>query len=313
MHRPAVILTAAILLCALSAPAQITPASKPSTPGQSAGVPEAAAANPSGASATPEQAALLKSTEAFLRNLFAWGPETKVQLGPLQPSPAPDFYGVPVRVTTGGQTDGGMVYVSKDGKTVFRGDLFRTTDDPFAEDRAHIHLDGNPYKGPKDAKVVVVEFSDFQCPHCRQLYEALKTIEPNYPQVRFVFKDFPLVEIHSWAETAAVGARCAYMQSPDAFWKVHDEIFDNQEIISPENVWQKMVDFAGDAGLDTNAFKTCLASDEAKKAVGANLDEGTALGVNSTPTVYVNGRPDIGGDPALLEHYIKFEMALQGK
>ena len=302
MHRPALIF-AVILAAATSTFAQSAPPSAPPLAS-----PESSSPAP-----TPEQAALLKTTESFLRDLFAWGPDSKVELGPLKPSPSPDFYTVPVRVTTNGQSDAGSVYVSKDGKTVFRGDMYNTSTDPYAEDRAKIHLDGNPSKGPADAKVVVVEYSDFECPHCREFYEAFKTIKPAYPQVRFVFKDFPINQIHPWAETAAIGARCAYMQSPDAFWKVHDEIFENQDLISAENVWDKLVSFAADAGLDPAAFKTCLASDEPRKIVEANRDEGIAVGVESTPTVYVNGRPDVGGDPNLLQQFIKFELAAHPK
>lgn len=256
---------------------------------------------------------MLKTTGSFLRKLFAWGSDAKVDLGPLQASPSPDFYVVQVRVTLNGQTDAGTVYVSKDGKTLFRGDMYDTSSDPYAEERAKIHLGGNPFRGPVDAKVVVVEYGDFECPHCRELYEVFKTVMPAYPQVRFVFKDFPLTQIHPWAETAAIGARCAYMQSPEAFWKVHDDIFENQDLISPENIWDKLVGFAADAGLDTNAFKACLASAAAQKAVDANHDEGAALGINSTPTVYVNGRPDIGGDPALLQQFIKYELVAHPK
>jgi protein-disulfide isomerase len=292
MHRPALLILAAALFAAPFSQAQSTPSSP---------------------AASPDQAAILKSTESFLRNLFAWGSDAKVDLGPLQPSVSPDFYNVPVRVTVNGQTDAGSVYVSKDGKTIFRGDMYTTSADPYADDRAKIHLADTPSRGPADAKVVVVEYSDFECPHCRELYENLKTVEPAYPQVRFVFKDYPLVQIHPWAETAAIGARCAYMQSPSAFWKVHDAIFENQDVISPENVWDKLVGFATDAGLDPAAFKSCLSSDDAKKAVDADRAEGDALGVQSTPTVFVNGRPDVGGDKALLEQFINFELAAHPK
>ena len=265
------------------------------------------------APAPANETQLLKTTEAFLRNLFAWGPQFDVRLGPLAPSASPDFYTVPVRVTYTGQTDEGTVYVSKDGKSLLRGDMFDTAVDPFAADRAKIHLDGNPSKGLADARVTVVEYSDFQCPHCRELYVNLKTIEPEYPQVRFVFKDFPITQIHPWAETAAIGARCAFMQSPAAFWTVHNSIFDNQDIISAENVYEKLVDYATQTGLNADSFKACLASDDAKKIVEANRDEGIALGVNSTPTVYVNGRPVIGGDKNMIEQFIKFELAAHPK
>jgi protein-disulfide isomerase len=267
---------------------------------------------PAAVSTSPEDAALLKSTEAFVRKLFAWGPDIKVKLGPLTQSTAADFYLVPVEVTLNDQKENGEVYVSKDGKTLLRGEIFDMHADPFADNIGKIHLDGSPSKGPADASVTVVEFADFECPHCRELYEALPAIEAKYPQVRFVYKNFPLTQIHPWAETAAIGARCAYEQSPDAFWKVHDAIFENQDVISPENVWDKLVSFASQAGLNGDTFKACLSSSDAQKAVDAEHAEGVAAGVSSTPTAFVNGRPLAGGDPATLQQYIDFELAAQG-
>jgi protein-disulfide isomerase len=248
-----------------------------------------------------------------VRDLFAWGPNVKVKLGPLGPSASADFYVVPIEVTLNNQTESGEVYVSKDGKTLLRGEIYQMSADPFAANRAKIHTDGSPSRGPANARVTLVEFSDFQCPHCRELYEALKTIETRYPQVRIVYKDFPINQIHPWAETAAIGARCAFEQSPAAFWKVHNSIFENQDLISAENVWEKIVGYASDAGLNADTFKACLASPDAQKAVAANRAEGVAVGVGSTPTVYINGRPLVGGDTSTLEQYIDYELAAHAK
>jgi protein-disulfide isomerase len=256
-----------------------------------------------------DQARVMESTERFLRQLYAWGPDIMVKIGTPGPSKVPGFYLMPVDITVNGQTDMGEVYVSKDGKTLLQGEVFDTTGDPFAENRSKIHLDNSPSKGPADAPVTLVEFADFQCPHCRELYEELKNIEMQYPQVRVVYKDYPLNSIHPWADTAAVGGRCAYVQSPDAFWKVHDLIFDNQDVISSENVWDKLVSFAAQSGLDQDAFKACLSSPDAQKAVDANHADGVALGVNSTPTVYVNGRPVVGGNTSIITRDIDYELA----
>ncbi|MGB8540386.1 MAG: thioredoxin domain-containing protein [Candidatus Acidiferrales bacterium] len=261
------------------------------------------------AAPSPEQAKILQSTEAFVRNLFAWGPDIKVTLGPLTPSVSPDFYNVPVQLIINNQTNSGTVYVSKDGKTFLRGDIYDMSANPFADNLAHMNIEGNPALGPANARVTIVEFSDFECPHCRELYRGLKTLEPLYPHVRIVFKDFPLTQIHPWTETASIGARCAYMQSPDAFWQLHDAIFENQDLISAENVWEKLTAFAKAAGLDTDAFKACMSSPEAEKAVDTNRADGIAVGVTSTPTVFVNGRMLIGGDRPTLEQYIKYEQA----
>lgn len=262
--------------------------------------------------ATPpsaENTQILKNTESFIRELFAWGPDFKLKIGPLSPSPSQYFYTVPIEVTVNGQTDKGTVFISKDGKTFLRGEMFNTAANPYADNIAKLHTEGNPSVGPTDAKVTVVIFSDFQCPHCRELSNTLATIIPEYPQVHFVFKDFPLTQIHPWAEAAAIGAHCAYMQSPKAFAPVDAQIFAEQDLLSAENIWEKLISYATQAGLDPDAFKTCMSSPEAKAAVDASHREGEALNVTSTPTLFVNGHPLIGGDKATLEQYIKYELS----
>lgn len=292
-----------VALLLLSAPnlgAQSRPATSPKK-----------SARPAPATAVPAAGPIEQKIEAYLRNVYAWGPSFQVKVGPLKDASVTGFYEVPVQVTMGGQSDSTVVYVSKDGRYLLRGDMQDMTTDPLAANRAQIRLANNPSKGPADARIVVVEYADFQCPSCRQLYQTLRAIEPNYPQVRFVFKDFPLTQVHPWAMTAAIAGRCAYMEKPDAFWKLHDLIFDSQEFISPENVWQKMLDLAGQAGLNNEIFRTCLASQQATQAVLANLKEGQALKVTNTPTVFVNGRRLVGGDRTFLEQFVQYELTAQ--
>lgn len=255
-----------------------------------------------------EEEQILKATELFVRDLYAWGPDYKLKLGPLSQSAAAEFYKVPIQVTFNGQSDNGEVFVSKDGKTVLRGDIFDLHGDPYAQVRAHLHIDGNPSMGPDNALVTLVEFADFECPHCREFSDNVAAIRQKFPQIRLIYKDYPLVDIHPWAETAAVAGRCAYMQSPAAFWKMHDAIFKNQDNITPDNAWDEFNTLAKDERLDTDAFKSCLSSTEAAKAVEANRADAITLGVSSTPTVYVNGRPVVGGDPATVEQYIQYEL-----
>jgi len=263
------------------------------------------------AGAPADQSQLIHSSEKFIRNLFTWGPDYKLKLGPLGQSPAPDFYSLPIQVTYKGQSEDATFYLSKDGKIFVRGDMLDTSLDPFAANRAKIHVDDNPSRGPSNARVTVVEFSDFECPHCREVHKDLQTVEAHYPQVRFVFKDFPLTEIHPWSETAAIGARCAFMQSPGSFWKIHNMIFDNQDVISAANVYDQLVAYAGQVGLDTTSFKACMSSPEPKKAVDANHADGVALEVTSTPTLFINARRLVGGDVDTIEQSINFELALK--
>ncbi len=285
-----VTLTLALILTALSALAQqSSPAAAPAT--------------------SPADAQLLKNTEAFVRNLFAWGPDFAVKLGPLAPSPSPDFYLVPLTVTVHDQTDTGTVFVSKDGKTFLRGEMYDTSLNPYADNLKKIQLTGDPSVGLATAKIMFVVFSDFECPHCRELHETLKTLIPEHPEVRFIFKDYPLTQIHPWAETAAIGARCAFIQDPATYFKLADQIFDNQDVISAENAWDKLNQFAAQAGLDPGTFKSCLTSKEPKDAVENNLREGQSLNVNSTPTAFINGRPAPGADKSTLTQYLTYESS----
>ncbi|MGH9736436.1 MAG: DsbA family protein [Candidatus Acidiferrales bacterium] len=255
---------------------------------------------------------LTHSAETFIRNLFTWGPEYKLDIGPLGPSPSPDFYSVPFAVTYKGQTQRATYYISKDGKQFVRGEMFDTSANPFGSNLAKLNVKGDPSRGPANSPISIVEFADFECPHCREVHTVMKSVEKDYPQLRLVFKDFPLTEIHPWAETASIGAHCAFEQSPPAFWKMYDLIFDKQDSITPDNVFDQMTAFASQISLNTSLFRACMASPEAKQAVDANHAEGVALHVDSTPTLFINGRPLAGGDRETIEGYIKFALAHRG-
>ncbi|MGB6877029.1 MAG: DsbA family protein [Candidatus Acidiferrales bacterium] len=272
----------------------------------------AAQTNPPAQSATASPAAngaLTAKVESYLRVLFGWTPEYKVTLGAATPSPIPELVQVPVSVTYQGHTDTGTVYVTKDGRFMFRGEIRDLSKDPFAETRAKIKLGDSPSIGPADAKLTVVEFSDFECPHCQELYSILKLVEPEFPQVRFVFKNFPLEQIHPWAMTAALAGRCVYKTSSDAFMKFQDTVFGNQDAITADNAWDQITSAAVNAGMSADGLHSCMTGPEAKAAVDADIAEGKSLGVESTPTFFLNGRPVIGGDRQSLEQIIRFDLS----
>ena len=251
-----------------------------------------------------------KNIEAYLRNLYAFGPDVKLVVGPLKESQVEGILEIDINLTSGENQQNAKFYVSKDGRYLFRGELSDMTKDPLAENLAQIRITDAPALGDAKAPVTIVEYSDFECPVCRSLHDNLRGILPNYAgKVRVVFKDFPLEQLHPWARTAAIAGRCAYQQKPEAFWKLYDLIYDNQEVISAENAWAKMSDYAAQAGLDANSFKSCMASPEAAAAVNASHANGQKLEVNSTPTVFVNGRRMVGADTRLLEQYINYELA----
>ena len=258
-----------------------------------------------------ESSAIAKRIEGFLRNEYAWGSDYELKVGPLTSAPAGNLYETSVQVTAQGGSDSATIYVSKDGRYMFRGDLQDLNQDPLAETRSQLHLENYASRGPANAKVVVVEFADFECPVCRELDVLLRATLPQYPQVRLVFKDFPLETIHPWAMTAAIAGRCALQQSQDAFWKLHDAIYDNQDVISPENAYNKIADLAQQSGVNADSYKTCMADPKTPEAVHASMEEGRSLQVSATPTSFVDGRRLVGPDAALLKQYIEFDQNLR--
>lgn len=274
-------------------------------------IPTARAQQPAATTAVPAasgQLPIQKTVEAYLRNLYAFGSDTIVKVAAPKDIGVEGLQEVDVAVKVGENEQTGKVYVTKDGKYMFRGELSDLSKDPLAEARAQLQTKDAPSLGPANALVTLVEFSDFECPVCRGLHDALRGLLPNYPQVRVVFKDFPLEQIHPWARMAALAGRCAYQQSPAAFWKMYDLIYDGQELISAENAYGKMMDFAGQSGLNADAFKACMASPEAGAAVDASRANGIQLEVGSTPTIFVNGRRVVGADARTLEQYIRYEL-----
>jgi protein-disulfide isomerase len=262
-------------------------------------------------SPTAKPSAIEIRVEKYLRNLYAWGPTFDVKVGPSKPSPISDLLEVPVTVSMGGQSDTAVVYVSKSGNFLLRGELTDMSVDPFADIRSKLHVGNSPSMGPEDAKSTLIEFADFECPSCRQLDLVLRELLPRHPEVRLVFKHYPLTDIHPWAMTAAIASQCVFQQNPAAFWKMHDAIFDAQDVITPANVWDKMLDLATQQGLNVDVYRACMTNPETVSQVKATIEEGHILTITATPTTFVNSRRVVGPDKSLIEQYITFTREMK--
>ena len=210
----------------------------------------------------------------------------------IEPAEMPGWRRGHLEATLGNQKQDIPFYVSDDGRYLFRGEAIDLTVDPFVALMKKIKLDGAPTRGPSDAKVTVVEYSDFQCPYCGRAWELFeKEVYPEYKdKVRFVFKQMPLTQIHPWAEDAAVASACALEQGNDQFWKVYDGLFAQQAQITKENLPAKVEEIATAGGLDVPRLKECLASRKTIDAVKADQSEAMTVGVSGTPTFFINGR-----------------------
>lgn len=163
----------------------------------------------------------------------------------------------------------------------------------FAAPRLTIDIEAtDPALGTAAAPVTIVEFSDFQCPFCQRVAPTIKQVKAKYgDKVRIVWKDFPLTQIHQQAFKAGEAAHCAGDQGK--FWEYHDQLFGNQQSLQPADLKR----YAGELTLDAAKFGECLESSKYGERVRNGVAQGMTLGVNSTPTIYINGRVLSGAQP----------------
>jgi protein-disulfide isomerase len=159
--------------------------------------------------------------------------------------------------------------------------------------KVNVDIGNAPSFGNKDAKVKIVEFSDFQCPFCSRAANTVKEIKKQYGnKVLFAFKQFPL-PMHPQAQPASEAALCVNKQSTEKFWKYHDKLFENQDKL--ENADLKK--YAQEVGVNMDEFNKCFDSHEFAQAVKNDLEYGSKIGVRSTPTFFINGKLISGAQP----------------
>lgn len=217
----------------------------------------------------------------------------------LAPAPIPGWHEGNLEVSQGGRSQAASFLVSNDGRYLFRGEVSDLTVDPFKANAAKISLQGQPIRGDSAAPVTIVAFSDFQCPYCARAARSLEvSLLRAYPgKVRLVYKNLPLTQIHPWAESAAIAGECAFLQGNEIFWTVHDHLFQEQEKLTASTLKSAAARALKGAGGDTPEFLACVDNRATVPQVQADVAEAAALGVNSTPTFFVNGRRVSGAQP----------------
>ena len=252
--------------------------------------------------------------EAYIRHLYVWPKQITVAISEPQPSAIEGLLSVTVTGSMGAARQAQQFFVSKNGERVIQGTVLEAANNPFKKDLDLLKTDLQPSYGTSGGSVVVVVFSDFQCPHCKQ--EA-KMIRDNLntafsKEVRVYFKDFPLEQIHNWAKPAAIAGRCVYRQDTAKFWDYHDWIFANQELTTAENLRTRLEGFGVDKKLDVPDLLKCFDTKATEAEVTRNWAEGRALEVNSTPTIFVNGRR-LSGSVSWdqLKQIVEFEIEYQ--
>jgi predicted DsbA family dithiol-disulfide isomerase len=189
-------------------------------------------------------------------------------------------------------------YLIDQGRKSFRDALIYRTRKEFGVTtsmeplRTDVATAGFPSHGPATAPITILEFADFECPHCGGLFPTLKLVERNYAdKVRVVYRNYPLTNIHPHAAKAAEASLCANDQGK--FWEFHESLFTDQAHLTIDDLKRRAVALK----LDTAAFNTCLDSGKQADAVKKDIAEGSKAGVNSTPAMFINGRKLSGNLP----------------
>ena len=148
---------------------------------------------------------------------------------------------------------------------------------PIVSEKDHI-------QGNNEATIVLVEYGDYQCPHCGRAYPIVKRMQEKLgDQLKFVFRNFPLAKIHPEATMAAVATEAAALQ--DKYWEMHDIIFENQDQLDKNS----LLDYARELDLDITKFKKDIEDSALQEKVQADFESGIRSGVNATPTFFING------------------------
>jgi len=235
--------------------------------------------------------------EKYLHHIELFRGEVTFKVDDAEPSKyLPGFFEVPVHVIHGDTVKDELFYVSADGKIILRGDVFNLAKAPFQENLDKLTVADQPSFGPAGAPVTIVEFGDFECPDCKMEAPVLRQEVPEAfeGKVRVYFKNYPLESIHPWALAAAIAGRCVYKQGEAPFWKFYDWIYENQEQIDGDNLKSKLLAWAGQNGLDTAQLGQCIDTKATEPEVNRSIAEGHTLGIQGTPTLFINGRK-IGG------------------
>jgi protein-disulfide isomerase len=259
-----------------------------------------------------EKAANLPSEEtvnAFLQQTFGYDSTVTWKITAIKPSIAEGLAEVNVMLSNAQGQSGTTLYVTPDGKHALTGEIMPFGAKPY-EPAKEALLKGinGPARGPEKSPVTIVEFSDLQCPHCKDAQPVIDKLLAEEPNAKFVFQNYPL-PMHNWAAKAAYYADCVGRSSNEAFWKFVQGTFDQQANLTESNADEKLTAIADAAGVKGADMAVCAAKPDTKSRVDKSVALGTSVGVTGTPTVYVNGRRIgnvVGVPPEVLKGLVEF-------
>ena len=259
-----------------------------------------------GCSAQSPPADVAHLVERHVRAHYSLPPDVKVILSPLHASDFANYDALTITFAGPTKQQDFEFLLSHDHKTLIRMTTLDLTKDPNLETMQKIDVSGRPTRGNKSAKVILVNYDDFECPFCSRMHATLfpELFKEYGDRVLFIYKDYPLEEIHPWAVHAAVDANCLAAQNGEAYWDYADYLHGNQGAIRGDKgregqnaeLDQLATLQAQKHNLDVAKLQACVKAQD-EKAVRASMHEGDTVGVDSTPTMFVNGQKLDGAVP----------------
>jgi protein-disulfide isomerase len=264
--------------------------------------PAAEAALPALPAGAPTQAL----AEAYFKRMFGYDPNIQVKVVSISVSPIPDLYEISaIFVTTEGQ-QAGHWYISKDLKHAVVGDLLPFGADPFERERRELAKSAfGPTKGPADAKLLIVEFADLECPACKDAAPLMEKLRTDFPQARFVFQSFPLAQLHPWAVRASSYLDCIARSDQGQALTFIEAVFTHQKDVETDvrktdaagkttvddaAVTERLRHYAEMAGADPAKTQACAETPATAERITRGELLGQSIGVSGTPTLFINGR-----------------------
>jgi protein-disulfide isomerase len=239
------------------------------------------------------------TVNSFMQQTFGYDSTITWKVVSIKPSEAEGLAEVVVLITSPKGQQGTTLYVTSDGKHALTGDVLPFGAKPYASaQEALIKGVNGPAKGPEKSPVTIVEFSDLQCPHCKDAQPTVEKLLADEPNARFVFQQYPL-PMHNWAEKGAAYADCVGRSSKDAFWKFVQGTYDDQANITESNADEKLTAIADKSGVKGSDVAACAAKPDTKARIDKSVALGQAVGVTGTPTLFINGRriANVSGTP----------------
>src|ERR1022692_3100015 len=250
------------------------------------------------------------TVNSFLFQMLGFDSTKTWKIADIRPSEVPGLAEVSVVITDEKGSSPSRLLVSADGKHVLTGDILPFGAKPFDDARGKLEKGLNgPVKGAAKAAVTIVEFSDMQCPHCAKAASTIDQLLAQEPTAHFVFQNFPL-PMHNWAGKAAGYVDCVGRVANDAVWKFIQKTFEEQANITESNVDEKLKAIATASGANGDEVAACAAKPDTKARVEASVALGRSVGVNATPTLFINGQNvPAGAKVELLKKIVDFKAS----